>query len=268
MDLNDFLKTYFIEPVLSSQGYNVYNTVVYAILFLVGAYLADKLLKRFEIEPGEELYWALVPFVFLGGVIRALGQYTFVTGSGILPLSIWFFTPGIYLLISFFAILSLWITATVRREGYVGLMYVIGGIPVLLGLAYVLDKAARYDEFLLIIGASLIVGLLVFGALHSFGQALYSRANILIISGFILDSTTTTIATAYLGYAPEHVLTGVISSASPFLFLPFKLLLILAALYFIEKDSNERDKWLFKLALLILGLPHGIHDSLQILMGV
>ncbi|MFV2041064.1 MAG: DUF63 family protein, partial [Candidatus Hydrothermarchaeales archaeon] len=140
--------------------------------------------------------------------------------------------------------------------------------PVLIGLAYILVKAANYVELLWILGASSVIGLLTFGAIFRFSRGLYSKANALIISGFVLDATTTTIATAYLGYAPEHVLTGIISSANPFLFLPFKLSLILAALYYIEKDSSEGEKWIFKLALLILGLPHGIHDSLQILMGV
>jgi uncharacterized membrane protein len=268
MAIRDFIGRYFIDPVMSTQGYNIYNTLAYAILFLVGLYLAGRLLKRMEMKIDEGLFWSLMPFVFLGGIIRALGQYTFVKGEGILPMSFWFFTPGIYILIAVFTLISLGISLTLNKERPSPAMYIFGGIPALIGLAYILVKATNYGEFLMVIGASLIVGILLFGVVFRFWPQLISKANILIISGFVLDTTTTSMATAYFGYAPEHVLTGLISSANPFIFLPFKLSLILAALYYIEKDSKEGEKWIIKIALLILGLPHGIHDSLQILMGV
>jgi uncharacterized membrane protein len=268
MAVGEFIERYFIEPVMSSQGYNIYNTLVYAILFLASLYIVGRLLKRMEMNIDEELFWILVPFVFLGGVIRALGQYTFVKGEGVLPMSFWFFTPGIYILIAVFTIVSLGISIAVKKERPSLVMYTFGGIPALIGLAYIILKAANYVEFLWILGTSSVIGLLIFGTIFRFWKVLNSKANALIIFGFVLDTTTTTIATAYLGYAPEHVMTRLISSANPFLFLPFKLSLILAALYYIEKDSSEGEKWIFKLGLLILGLPHGIHDSLQILMGV
>ncbi len=268
MSITEFITRYFIEPVMSTQGYNIYNTLAYAFLFLVGIYLAGRLFKRMGMKIDEGLFWSLVPFVFLGGVVRALSQYTFVNGEGLLPPSFWFFTPGIYILIAGFAIVSLGISRTLKKEQPSRVMYILGGTPAVIGLAYILVKAANYGEFLKVISISLIVGVLLFGVVFKFWQGLISKANTLIISGFILDTTTTTIATAYFGYAPEHVLTGLISSANPFLFLPFKLSLIIAALYYIEKDSSEGEKWIFKLGLLILGLPHGIHDSMQLLMGV
>ncbi len=268
MDIRYFITRYFIEPVMSTQGYNIYNTLVYALLFLLGIYLAIRLFKTGKIKIDEGLFWSLVPFVFLGGIIRALGQYTFVKGEGILPMSFWFFTPGIYIFIAVFATVSLGISITIKKDQYSYGMYILGGAPSLIGLAYIFFKAANYVEFLWILAASSVIGLMIFGAIFRFGWGIYSKANALIIIGFVLDTTTTTIATAYFGYSPEHVLTGLISSTNPFLFLPFKLSLILAALYYIEKDSKEGEKWIFKLALLILGLPHGIHDSLQLLMGV
>lgn len=268
MSMMRFIDRYFIEPVMSSQGYNIYNTLVYATLFLLGIYLTHRFLKKSKIKIGEEFFWSLIPFIILGGVIRALSQYTFVRGDGVLPLSFWFFTPGLYILISFFALVSLGISISLNKNRYFGIMYMLGGIPALLGLAFVLDEAAHYLEFLWIIGSSLGITLLLLGMIVRFWHTLYTKSNSLIISGFVLDATSSSIATAFLGYTPEHVLTKFISTANPFLFIPLKLTLILGALYFIEKESNEEEKWLFKIALIILGLPHGIHDSLQVLMGV
>ncbi len=268
MSVMTFINKYFVDPVMSSQGYNIYNTAVYAILFLAGIYLANILLRRHRIKIGEELYWSLIPFVILGGIIRALGQYTFVKGEGILPLSFWFFTPGIYILISTFALASLWVSTYLNRERYMVPMQTLGGIPVLIGLAFVFNKAVNYMEFLWILGSSFAITFLLLGMISRFWRALYKKADSLIISGFVLDATTTSIATAFLGYKPEHLLTGYISSANPLLFLPLKLTLILGALYLIGKESKEEEKWLFKIGLIILGLPHGIHGSLQILMGV
>jgi uncharacterized membrane protein len=268
MGIVAFLERYFIEPVMSSQGYNIYNTIIYAILFIAGLYLAVKLFKRIELRPGEELFWSLVPFVVLGGVVRALGQLTYVRGEGLLPPSFWFFTPGIYVLIASFALISLLVCFRLRGKEYQGLMQLFGTAPTLIGLLYIFTQASNIRDFFIIILVSMLVGLVLYGPLKGFAQRLLTKPNALIIGGFVLDTTTTTIASAYLGYVPEHVLTGIISSANPFLFLAFKLILILAALYYIESDSNENEKWILKLALLILGLPHGVHDSLQILMGV
>ncbi len=268
MSLRAFIDRYFIEPVMSSQGYNIYNTFVYGLLFLVGLYLASKVLKRIDVQLGEELFWGLVPFIFLGGVIRALSQYTFVTGEGVIPLSFWFFTPGIYILIAIFALVSLAISGSLDKKQYSNSMYMLGGVPALIGILFVLDKAVNYREFLLVLSLSFTILILLLAMTLRFWQALYTKANTMIIGGFVLDATTTSIATAYLGYKPEHVLTGFISASNPLLLIPLKLILITGVLSFIDKESNDEEKWLFKIALLILGLPHGIHDSLQILMGV
>jgi uncharacterized membrane protein len=268
MGIEAFVERYFIEPVMSSQGYNVYNTIVYAVLFIAGLYLAFNFLKRIELRPGEKLFWSLVPFVFLGGVVRALGQLTYVRGEGLLPPSFWFFTPGIYVLIASFTFISLLVCFRLRGKEYQGLMQLFGTAPTLIGLLYIFTQATNFRDFIIVILGSMLVGLVLYFSLKGFAQSLLTKSNLLIISGFVLDTTTTTIASAYFGYVPEHVLTGIISSANPFLFLPFKLILILAALYYIESDSNENEKWILRLALLILGLPHGVHDSLQILMGV
>jgi uncharacterized membrane protein len=268
MDVAAFIDRYFIEPVMSSQGYNIYNTIVYGAFFVAGIYLAFKLLKQLKVKFDEKLFWSLVPFVALGGIVRALGQQTYVKGDGLLPSSFWLFTPGIYILITTLALVSLLVSVHIRGMEYPGLMWRLGALPSTLGLMYILTQATNTDAFIKIILASALVGTTLYITLKLSTPQLLTKANVLIIGGFVLDSTTTSMATAYFGYRPEHVLTGMISSSNPFLFLVFKITLIVGALLFIEKEAVGDELWLYRLVLLVLGLPHGVHDSLQILMGV
>ena len=49
----DFFQQYFIDPVMTGSGYNIYNTLAYAVILVVAAFATYKLLKKMKITIGK-----------------------------------------------------------------------------------------------------------------------------------------------------------------------------------------------------------------------
>jgi uncharacterized membrane protein len=99
---------------------------------------------------------------------------------------------------------------------------------------------------------------------------LASRLNALIVWGVAFDAASVSLASLSLGYTAEQPLTQSMLSAHPLIYPLFKMGLYLLILYFVERDVPPEDEthWLTKLILLVLSLPMGLHNSLQVLLGV
>lgn len=277
MGVEEFIETYFIKPVYTSEGYNIYNTLVYGALLLAGAYGVARLLGHLKVKMDERLFMAALPFVVLGGVLRALEEFARITGAGFLPVSALFLTPGIYLLVAFLGIASLIASVHLRKLNYAPTMAVTGW-----ALVFALSPLLLYDLLLVYSGSipeivlrpSIFFLILVLAALVTIAGAtllrrlrMMHRENAVIFSGFALEVAAVTLAVYLLGYTAAQPETRALLSHGVYPF--FKLGLIIAIIHFVEKVPREDEAhWLSKLLLLVLGLPHGIHNSLQVLMGV
>jgi len=283
MGLTDFFQRYFIQPLQTGEGYNIYNTLVYGLLLLLGALGILKLLRRLGVKMDRGLFWASLPFLFLAALLRALEQFALSTGEGPLPVSSLFLTPGIYLLVATLALTSLLVGSYFQRG--VPAMVVFGsflsGLALILflqtffqvssgGVAYASGKVLQVRPllFLQILLVALIATALAAGALHRWKMA--TRENALILGGFAFESSSVALAALTLGYTAEQPLTRSLVGIHPIFYLVFKVSLIVAILYYVERDLPAGDEyhWLTKFLLLVLGLPMGIHNSLQILLGV
>src|SRR3989344_3363330 len=67
----DFIQTYFIDPIIYNTGYNPVNTAVYAVILIAAVLLVYKLVKLMKIKIDKRFFIGIVPFVVLGGVLRA-----------------------------------------------------------------------------------------------------------------------------------------------------------------------------------------------------
>src|SRR3989344_5529610 len=105
----DFIQKYFISPIYTGEGYNVYNTAAYAIILIIAAYGVYKLLKKLKIEIDRKFFLGILPFVAMGGALRAL-QDSSLTAN---PL---FITPIIYFTIFFIALASLVFSRLLERH--------------------------------------------------------------------------------------------------------------------------------------------------------
>src|SRR3989338_7634308 len=91
MALSDFLNTYYIQPLYSeTAGYNVVNTITYALILAIAVFAIYKVLKKLEIPIDCNFFIATLPFLFLGGLLRALQD------AGVLK-SVLFVAPILYI---------------------------------------------------------------------------------------------------------------------------------------------------------------------------
>lgn len=252
----DFVERWFITPVYTGEGYNVYNTLAYAALFIVALYAAKWALGKWKIKANERLFYALLPYFVFGGLLRALQDYW--------PVKHWLLiTPGIYLLVAALAIGVLLATGKdLRRMEKIGWLVVAAGAGLVTAAAYA--GPFRVEWLFAIAGAAVLI---VFALWKAFPKLLASRENRVVAFAQVLDACASAIPIAFLGYGEQHVVSGWVMQLSPFLFPAIKVALVIAALHLIDKEKNEWN-WLLKIAVVVLGLGPGVRDLARVFIGV
>jgi uncharacterized membrane protein len=107
-----FLYKYFWGPIVSdlegrpiegiAEGYNLVNTIIYALILALALLAMYKAFKRFRIEMDLGLIVASIPLFLFGGVSRALEDAALFQGW----IGYWFISPLIYVLIATLFIFS------------------------------------------------------------------------------------------------------------------------------------------------------------------
>ncbi len=107
--VNDFWSTYFVDPIMAdSKGeagakYNIYNTVIYGLIFFLLFLVVQELLEDLKIEVDERFVIASVPLLILGGTSRVLEDADVFEP----PLQYLFISPLIYGIITLYALLTI-----------------------------------------------------------------------------------------------------------------------------------------------------------------
>ena len=65
MNAWEFIKKYYIDSIVYKQGYNIVNTLTWAVILVVAAVLLYKFLEK-RIKIDEKFAYANMPFVILG----------------------------------------------------------------------------------------------------------------------------------------------------------------------------------------------------------
>ncbi len=106
--MNDFWSTYFVDPIMAdSKGeagakYNIYNTVIYGLIFFLLFLVVQELLEDLKIEVDERFVIASVPLLILGGTSRVLEDADVFEP----PIQYLFISPLIYGIITLYALLT------------------------------------------------------------------------------------------------------------------------------------------------------------------
>lgn len=293
--MEDFIRQYFVAPILERSGYNAVNTLAYAAIALVSLYAIWRFMKGrgFDFSSKEFLY-GTAAFVLFGSTARvltdlsdsglmaaaanapgALGAvYGMVEQSRIFEYGYLTVTPGIYIVVAALFLLSIAVGLKLRRPmlpAYAGIAlwlpcillllpfgahYPYVALGVLLAAA---GSAAAY--FLLSKAAKMKLGL--HEKLAIAGQALDGAATFVVIDVFA--------PAVGRGYFEQHVLSAGIGDATPLgylLFFAVKVALASAIAYFISKEKMDRaDKSLVLVVVAIMGFAPGIRDLLRMLAG-
>lgn len=255
-----FWEKYFIEPM--GHYYTLPATIVYALIFVFAAFLVYKyIIKKMKIKVDKNFMISLVPFIFLGGIMRALRDVNFYRGY-------FFVSPGIYLTVFFIALASLALSLLfekLTKKEYWKFMLLIGGIFCFFNLYEVFLIGIHAWKGVLIILGLVCIWSFVFGLIHLEFPKYLSKVNFPILVSHLFDGSATFVALTFFSFTEQHVLpTFLINYTGPWIMFPLKIAVVWPVLYYIDKLKDDQFKIWLKIAVLVLGLALGTRDTLKV----
>ena len=254
-----FVIDYLIKPILSGEGYNLYNTSFLALILILWIFLTFKILKKSEIKLDKKLWLKLLPFALLGGITRALQDIDFFSSLG--NWQYLFVTPGIYFLLYFITLSFLLFDKKLKKQ----FTNKIGWILVFIFSSIILINAKNWSGFATVIGFTLICFGITF---YLFRKKLNNFMSYAPVFAHILDACSSVTAILIVGgFKEQHVLPNLLLPGDLFwFFIPLKIMISLFAVYLINKETNKDWRWLFLFTVFIMGIGPGVRNSLTLLL--
>ncbi len=264
-----FVEQYFIDPLVQGTGYNIYNTVAYALILILAAFATLKLLRYLKIKIDDKFVFGVFPFIILGGALRALEDAQILS-------SLLFKTPLIYFAV--FAVAFVALAGSKLAERYVKLAYhkiwfIIGIALVLIFLTQVTvvnQLALTVMVVLTIFWTILLIFVKKFSDRIKKLEKFFTWENTAILDVHMFDATTTFVAISYFPYFEQHVLPSfLIGLFGPAVMFVLKFVVIAIVLHVLDKEVNKKEERMFiKFIIIILGLAPGLRNFLRLIMGV
>jgi uncharacterized membrane protein len=256
---------YFLDPIRYGTGYNIVNTVVYALLLGILVYGTIRLFSRLKLRLDGRFYGYFLFYVFMGSGLRVLRDYDAITSN-------LFKTPGIYVIIYTALISAMLIGLALERWAKVKYNYFPLAVGVLGALYTAVKLLGLGLEFMPLVRALVLSGFVTAGVFLVVRRFEYgfirSRVNLGIVQAHMLDASATFMGISFYGLTAQHVLPkAVISATHPAVMFPLKLAVILPVLYYLEEMEEEATRDVLKAIVLTLGLAPGIRDILLIMAG-
>ncbi len=247
--------------------YTVPNTIVYSIVFVLFVYFVYKyFIKKTKIKVDKGFMLAVVPYIFLGGIMRSLEDSEFYRG-------VFFVSPGIYITILFITVFSILLSILMEKytgKDYKRYMIAIGSALCVFHFYQVLEFGIKNWNGVLMVFILVLIWSIVFGLVHLKFPKYLSKVNYPILVSHLFDGSATFVALSFFGYGEQHVLPRLlINFSGPWIMFPLKIIVVWPILYIIDKEvDDEQFKTWLKIAVLILGLALGLRDVLKLGMGV
>ena len=268
--LPDIIQTTFFS------GYTVFNTVVYTLILAIFVVAIIKMFKKLDIDP-ISIFYAIIPFIFLGSSTRAL------VDNGFYPKTVFLITPGLYILVGVITIASFLLSIYLFNKMEIDYRYtlfflgIIFSVPNIILFSKLNFTAIIYVLITWII-ASLIFMAIAFLVLYvknknshkAIEKILKHKINFSIVLAHLFDASTTYVAVEYFNYTEQHVLPNALNQLfDTYLTLfPMKLIVIVAVLYIIDQYFEDQTiKNLLKLTVFVLGLAPGLRNILTLILG-
>ena len=269
-EIVQFFTTYYVDPITNHTGYNIVNTLTYALILVVGVFYVLKLLERMNITIDKDFIISLLPFMVIGGTARAL------VDAEVYPDTFLLITPGIYVTIAAFTLIALVVsTAVAARTGtaYTRILFRIGAVIAACNIALVALNTTRPEAAAYILGFFGLFYVPVY-YLSTRYRTSFLGGNAYIIGAHIFDASTTVTGIHFYGYVEQHVLTGFfIDMFGSAVMFPLKIVFITLSLYLLEWIIPESEveslniKNILKMVIVVLGMGPGIRNMCTILMG-
>ncbi|WP_319506874.1 DUF63 family protein [uncultured Methanolobus sp.] len=273
-----FINDYYIDPILHDSGYNIVNTITWAILLGICIFGVVKLLKKLDIEIDDRFTLSVIPFVLAGSSLRVIED----TGILTAPASYLFITPNIYFVVFaitvFFLVLSKWMVKLKGngdyRKNFAG--FGIAWFLVNLSVLFYLEDLVLPWVPVFVIGAASVIVLLIKLIFDRIGlDLLKSKINIAILWAHLMDASSTIAGIDFLGYYEKHVVPSYLIdlTGTAFVMYPLKLSIFIPVLYILDNHFDEDEesqtlKTFLKLVIIVLGLSPACRNTIRMAFGV
>lgn len=287
--VSDFIYKYYIDPITQGQGYNVVDTLTYALILVAGVYLLYLWLSKstwladigFKID--QAFILATLPYVILGGVMRVVEDTGMITG----PLKFLLITPLIYFVLFAFTVGMMFLSLYLFKQGMISnfnTVYAGAGTFALIIACLVLVAWSTthrgVDLFILfIIPFMALCATTVVWAFMRYVLSWTYVADPLYITllfGQLMDASATSYGIDLhpsVQYVEQHVVGSALIDATgtAFVMFPLKLVVLFPAIYVMElyrKEANTAFWHLVLLAMIVVGFAPGVRDMVRMVLYV
>lgn len=276
--MENIIYDYFIDPIWSRTGYNVVNTLTYAIVAIVSVYVLHRILKG-KIAIDENFVKAVLAFVLLGSTMRSVTDsidngvfqpvspiHAFILDSGIYDYGYLTVSPGIYIVTAALLLGSMAILHKLKR------MELLGYVGLALWLPHFLLILPFMHYALYALPIILLAAVPTYIAYMRYKDKIYSA----IVGGQALDGAATFFVIDYFSgisgvqYFEQHVFSSAIGAlgGTYFVFYLLKAAIAFAAIHVLREEKMEQeDKYYIALVLMIMGFAPGIRDILRMVLA-
>lgn len=270
-----FFYNYFGKTITEDAGYNLVNTSFYVVLALVlFFFVVVPLVKKWYGKLDLSFFSYMTLIIFIGAMLRVSEEYystmQWVTRSiNPLELGFWFITPGIYLLLTGFALFLLGITFFVKKKYCVDQKYLLFSVTVPLALIIFilfLINMTHLIAFFLIIFAILAISAIIYFALYLFKVKLNTFEQF-AITAQLTDGVATFSALTFFPYFREqHIVSNLFMQYfGNWIFPTIKLLLVISIILILRhSDISENKKNYILLFITLFGFATGLRDIFSI----
>ncbi len=262
-----FIEKYFIDSIVHKTGYNPVNTITWAIILVIAVVLVYRALRRYDVRFDWKFAAGNIPFILLGASVRVVEDAGFLQP----PVSYFFMTPLIYVIIFLIAFPTLLVSLKVRREDY---WKHYGSVGLLLSLATLILlfwKLQPVNWWVIPVTLLLAAGFTI--AYSQITSRVYSPMNNTlsntIFYSHMVDGFATFLGIQFLGYWELHVLPRfLIDVFGPWIMIPTKVIVFVAILYVLDSMEEDHMKGFIKFVLIVLGLAPGLRDAIRMTFQV
>lgn len=282
-----FIHEYYIDPIINDSGYNIFNTVTWAVILGIAVYFLIYFLQKMNIKIDAKSMGATLPFVIAGASLRVVAD----SGAVSPPFSYVLITPNIYffvfLLTAACLILSLMLQKYKLVKTFHGIYAGLGCLFILAVYAVLFSVCTAVNWWVPVavaavgLGSAAVIRLIAKKA----GSPMFSdKMNLTILAAHMMDATSTVIGIEVFGYIEKHVLPAYLIdlTGTAFVMYPLKIAIVLLVILLLDKglekaieNDSENDKTqmgqiknAIKFVIIILGLAPAIRNSIRLFFGI
>ncbi len=282
-----FIQKYYIDPIINDSGYNIFNTLTWAIILGIAVYFLIYFFQKMNLKIDAKALAATLPFVIAGASLRVVAD----TGAISPPYSYILITPNIYFFV--FLITASCLVATLLLQRFkviksfylpyaaLGCIFILIVYYTLFSVGAVANWWVPFAVAVVGIGAAAVFGL----AAKKAGSEIFSdKMNLMILAAHLMDATSTVIGIEVFGYVEKHVVPAFLIelTGTALIMYPLKLAIFFLVVWGLDKvlekaaegESDEDKEQMgqiknaIKFVVIVLGLAPGIRNSIRLFFGI